>query len=281
MVSWRVRGFGLRGPASRVTIATPPMTPRRLIVNWRHEPTRGIMPVAELITTRPPAEPCYEFGYVEGVRRAIALGFEPFLAFPHLHRRYRDAQLFPFFRNRTMPSTRPDYVNHVEALGLSVQTADVVDLLGRSEGRRLTDRLETVLAAERDPRTGRYVTRCLLRGIKHVPGAEVVIDRMWAGSELSATLEPDNVRNPRARQLRFEGTLIGYVADYLLPDLDALEAAGSVPRFVVERINPPPCSSRHRVLLRVDAAWPVGFEPFGDPAFAPYRSDASSLPMVG
>jgi hypothetical protein len=257
------------------------MTLRRLIVNWRHEQSHAIMPVAELVSTRPPDEPRYEFGYLEGVRRAIALGFEPFLAFPHLHRRYSGSQLFPFFRSRVMPSTRPDYVSHVEALGLSVQSADVVDLLGRSEGRRLTDRLETVLAATRDPRTSRYVTRFLLRGVRHVPGSEAAIEALWAGSELEATPEPDNPRNPKARQLRREGTVVGYVADYLLPDLDALDAAGAEPRFVVERINPPPHATRHRMLVRVDAAWPLGFEPFGDPAFAPYRLDASSLPLVG
>jgi hypothetical protein len=254
------------------------MTPRRLIVNWRHEPSYGIMPVAELISSRPPDEARYEFGYLEGVRRALELGFEPFVAFPHLHRRYTGSQLFPFFRSRVMPSTRPDYVSHVEALGLSVQTANVVDLLGRSEGRHLTDRLETVLAAEQDPRTGRYVTRFLLRSVRHVPGAESVIDGLWAGSELQATPEPTNVRNPRARQLRFEGKVVGYVADYLLADLDALDAAGAGVKIVVERINPPPQSSRHRVLLRVDAEWPAGFEPFSDPAFMAYRSDASSLP---
>ena len=257
------------------------MTSRRLIVNWRHEPSYGLMPIAELISTRPPDEARYEFGYLEGVRRAIELGFEPFVAFPHLHRRYSGAQLFPFFRNRVMPSTRPDYVHHVESLGLSVQTNDVIDILGRSEGRQLTDRLETVLAAERDPRTGRYVTRFLLRSVRHVPGAESVIDGLWAGSELEAVLEPTNVRNPRARRLQSKGKAVGYVADYLLTDLDALEAAGADPRITVERINPPPHSSRHRVLLRVDAAWPVGFEAFGDPAFAPFRGDAAALPLVG
>lgn len=239
------------------------------------------MPVAELLSSRPPDDPHYEFGYLEGVRRALTLGFEPFLAFPHLHKRHRGPQLFPFFRDRIMPSTRPDYVDHVEALGLSVQTADVVDLLGRSEGRRLTDRLETVLAAERDPRTGRYVTRCLLRGVKHTPGGEAAIAGLWAGTELRAELEPHNERNPRARTLSHEGKVVGYVADYLLSDLDALEAAGAAPRFVVERINPPPHSSRHRVLLRVDSAWPEGFEAFGGPVFAPYRADAADLPMVG
>ena len=56
---------------------------------------------------------------------------EPFVAFPHLHRRYAGAQLFPFFRNRVMPSTRPDYVHHVESLGLSVQTNDVIEFHAR------------------------------------------------------------------------------------------------------------------------------------------------------
>jgi hypothetical protein len=122
-----------------------PMQPRRLIVNWRHVPSYAIMPVAELVSTRPPDEPRYEFGYLEGVRRALELVFVPFVAFPHLDRRYTGPQLFPFFRNRAMPSTRPDYVHHVESLGLSPQTTDVIDLLGRSEGRHLSDRLETVL----------------------------------------------------------------------------------------------------------------------------------------
>lgn len=257
------------------------MTSRRLIVNWRHEPSYALMPVAELITTRPPDEARYEFGYLEGVRRALELGFEPFVAFPHLHRRYTRSELFPFFRNRVMPSTRPDYVHHVESLGLSVQATDVIDLLARSEGRHLSDRLETVLAAERDPRTGRYVTRFLLRSVRHVPGAESVIESLWAGSELQSVAEPTNVRNPRARQLRFRDKPVGYVADYLLGDLDALDAAGAGVRIMVERINPAPHSSRYRVLLRVEAEWPVGFEPFGDPAFAPYRGDAAALPLVG
>lgn len=257
------------------------MTPRRIILNWRHEASRGIMPVAELLAARSSAEARYEFGYIEGVRRALALGFQPFLAFPHLHRRYTGPQLFPFFRNRVLPSTRPDYVDYVEALGLSVESVDVVDLLGRSEGRRRTDRIETVLVAERDPETGGYVTRFLLRGIRHVDDAEAVIARLRSGSELEAVVESNNERNPRARQLRFEGETIGYVADYLLADLDALEAAAASPRFIVERVNPPPHPAHHRVLVRVEAAWPMEFEPFADPVFRAYRNDASPLPMVG
>lgn len=257
------------------------MTSRRLILNWRHEPSGAIMPVAELLSARPPEEPRFEFGYIEGVRRALAVGFQPFLAFPHLHRRYTGSQLFPFFRNRVLPTTRPDYVDYVEALGLRVETADVIDLLGRSEGRRRTDRIETVLVPDRDQQTGRYVTCFLLRGVRHVVDAETVIARMCIGSELQAVLERENPRNPRARQLRFDGDIIGYVADYLLADLDALDAAGAMPRFLVERLNPLPHPAHHRVLVRVEAAWPTGFVPFGDPVFRAYQGDASALPMVG
>lgn len=138
---YRIHSVSRGARAERV-----PMTSRRLILNWRHEPSGAIMPVAELLSARPPEEPRFEFGYIEGVRRALAVGFQPFLAFPHLHRRYTGSQLFPFFRNRVLPTTHP---------------------------------------------------------------------------------------------------------------------------------------AHHRVLVRVEAAWPTGFVPFGDPVFRAYQGDASALPMVG
>lgn len=245
------------------------------------------MPVAELVSVSVPDEPRYEFGYIEGVRQALEQGFQPFLAFPSLDRRYAGSALFPFFRNRVLSKTRPDYAAYVEALGLSVQTANEIDLLGRSEGRRQTDRIETVLAAERDPDSGRYVTMFLARGIRHgvgeEGGREAVAARLEQGCELHATLEPTNEHNPRARQLRFDGEVLGYVAEYLLGDLDVLDAAAANPRFTVERVNPPPHPVHHRVLVRLEAQWPAGFEPFDDPMFRPYRGDdgASPLSLVG
>lgn len=253
------------------------MTARRLIINWRHEDTRGILPVAELVAMEAPEPPGYEFGYIEGVRRALELGFQPFLAFPDLERRYSGTELFPFFRNRILSSSRPDYADYVEALGLSVQTATELELLGRSEGRRHTDRVETVLAGERDRATDRYVARFLLRGVRHVPGAETVIERIRADDALESVVEADNAYNSRARKLCFQDHPIGYFADYLLPDLDALEAASASPTFTVERINPRPHPVHHRILVRLEADWPEGFEPLDAPAFRPYRgNDAAS-----
>jgi len=110
----------------------------------------------------------------------------------------------------------------------------------------------------------------LARGIRYVEDAESVISRLQVGSELAVTVETTNEYNPRARQLRFEGKALGYVADYLLADLDALEAARAAPRFTVARINPPPYPPHNRMLVRLEAEWPTGFEPFDDPKFRPY-----------
>ncbi|MEX1361902.1 MAG: hypothetical protein AB1Z98_02185 [Nannocystaceae bacterium] len=258
------------------------MTSRRLIINWRDPHSRRILPVAELVASGEPASPGYEFGYVEGVRRALELGFQPFLAFPRLDRRYSGTELFPFFRNRILSSTRPDYTDYVEALGLEVQTATEVELLGRSEGRRRTDRVETVLAGERDPATGRYVVRFPVRGVRHVPGAEAVIAGLRPEQTLASAIEATNPYNRGARRLYRGDEPIGYVADYLLDDLDALEAAASRPTFTVERINPPPHPVHHRVLVRLEADWPEGFESLDAPSFRPYReSDEPSLRSLG
>jgi len=245
---------------------------RRLIVNWQDEISRAFMPVAELLETSGGGDgELFEFGYLEGVRDAMQKGFQAFLAFPDLDRRYASATLFPFFRNRVLPTTRPDYLDYVTALGLSAKTANEVELLGRSEGRRQTDRIETVLAAQRDPVSGGYVTHFLARGVRHVPGAEEAILGLDVGEILTAKLDPTNPVNARARLLDAAGASIGFVPDYLLADVERLERGATPPTFTVERINPVPQPAHHRVLVRLEAPWPEGFEPFQAAPFQRYR----------
>ncbi len=249
------------------------MSPRKLIVNWQDDATRSILPVAELIEVNETDVDRFEFGYLEGVRSAMEKGFQPFLAFPDLDRRYASAKLFPFFQNRVLPTTRPDYLDYVAALGLSPETANVVELLGRSEGRRQTDRIETVLAAQREPTTGGYITRFLARGVRHLDGAETAILGLEAGAILTATVDSANPVNPRARLLRVGEQSVGFVPDYLLADMEVLDRGETGPTFTVERINPAPHPTHHRLLVRLDAPWPEGFEPFQAPLFQRYRPE--------
>ena len=56
--------------------------------------------------------------------------------------------------------------------------------------------------------------------------------------------------------------------------MDALDGGEAGQTLTVERINPPPHPARHRVLVRLDAQWPQGFEPFNAERFQPYRADS-------
>jgi hypothetical protein len=251
------------------------MAPRRLIVNWQDEASRSILPVGELIERSADAggATSFEFGYLEGVRGALKKGFQPFASFPELARRYESSSLFPFFQNRVLPTTRPDYPSYVEALGLRGKSVSVVELLGRSEGRRQTDCVETVLAARPNPETGGYLTHFLVRAVRHIPGAEDAAAKLRVGDVLSIRIDHTNPVNARARLLSDRGADVGFVPDYLLEDMEALDRQALAATFTVERVNPSPHPPQHRLLVRVDAPWPLGFEPFRDGPFAPYRLD--------
>ncbi len=119
--------------------------------------------------------------------------------------------------------------------------------------------------------TGGYVTRFLVRGVRHLAGAEDVILRLHVGDVLAVTLDSENPVNPRARHLRVGEEAIGFVPNYLLADLEALEGGKTSPTFTVERINPAPHPAHHRLLVRLDAPWPAGFEPFRAPPFQRYH----------
>jgi hypothetical protein len=240
---------------------------RRLIVTWKHDSSRPIIPVAELLVSADGRR--YEFGYLKGVSEAEGHGFQPFVAFPRFDTRYESSDLFPFFTNRVLPTTRPDYLESLSAVGLDASEANVAEVLGRTNGRRATDRIETILEPVRDS-AGRYVTHFLVRGVRYAVDSEKAIASLEAGTRLLAVVDGFNEYNPRARKLVTEsGGAIGYVPDYLVADLDSLESAGAAPSVIVERVNPPPTPQHFRVLCRVESVWPRGFVPFDDPRFAP------------
>src|SRR4051812_45773704 len=117
-----------------------PLAPRRVVVMWQASNAEEL-PVGELLAHSDDGPSKFEFAYIEGVERVIGLGFQPFPAFPRVDCRYVSGSLFPFFRNRVMSANRPDYAAYVAALGLPPGTADPIDLLFRSGGRRQTDRI--------------------------------------------------------------------------------------------------------------------------------------------
>jgi hypothetical protein len=242
---------------------------RALFVTWLDPDRRSIMPVARLVHHGGREGDLYEFRYIRGALEATERGFQPFIAFPELDRVYRSRSLFPFFANRVMPTTRPDYMEYVEVLGLDPTEADSIAILGRSGGRRETDRIEVVPTPTRDE-TGAYTTYFLLRGVRYIPGAEERIARLSSGERLFWMLDAQNESNPGAVALRSaDKCLLGYIPDYLVTDA-ATFIAREVPMNVyTERVNRPPAPLHHRVLCRLEARWPDDFVPFQDERFQP------------
>jgi hypothetical protein len=246
---------------------------RRLIVMWKNDSSRLIIPVAEFRVAG--NEQRFEFAYLEGVREAVSHGFQPFVAFPQLGARYESRKLFPFFANRVLPTTRPDYLESLEALGLDPSQASVADVLGRTNGLRATDRIETVLVPVPDP-NGRYVTHFFVRGVRYLQGSERAIALLQRGERLQLSVDDLNPRNARARKLSVRGVTIGHLPDYLIADIEALDDAGASPAVFVDRVNLPPHPVHYRVLCRVESEWPRSFVPFCDPRHAPYTAPAAA-----
>jgi hypothetical protein len=248
---------------------------RALLVLWHHQTSRQFVPVARLTISSDAGHQLFELSYVRGYERARDLGFVPFVAFPRTDRAYRSDTLFPFFRNRVLQRSRPDYTEHVRALGL-VAPFDTVDVLSRNDGRRETDHVEVVPAPRFDPVTDAYNVHFWVRGIRHVAGAEDAIGGLAPGDLLICVADPQDQVNPKALLLCTRtGRSVGYLPDYLAFDVHSLiEQRPADVTIRVERVNSPPIPPQRRVLCRVDARCPPGFKPLDADEFQPLERAA-------
>jgi hypothetical protein len=235
-----------------------------MYVAWRR-PDRLIVPIGRLSERVDANEREYRFGYLK--RAETEVDFRPLPGLPDLHRSYTSPTLFPVFANRVMLSNRPDYSEFIEQLNLD-DDAQPFEILQRSEGTRATDRIEVFPTPIPLP-TGDLTTTFFARAIRHVEGASEAVESLEVGDELRLVAEPDNRVNPFAVILNTRtGACVGYAPDYLLAmihDLD--EANGEPPIVTVEHINPPSTPPHLRMLCRLTATWPLGFEPFSGPGF--------------
>lgn len=113
---------------------TVPNLAEALFVAWQNPGTRRFHAVGRLAYLPVDSGGLYEFAYIRGTCAVDEAGFRPFLAFPDLHRVYRSNALFPFFANRLMPRSRPEYAEFLSWLDLDPETATPIQILGRMRG---------------------------------------------------------------------------------------------------------------------------------------------------
>ena len=238
---------------------------RRLYATWRN-PEGLIRPVGVLTRRSTGDGESYHFVYLKAVEQFE--GFKCLPGLPDLHHAYESEFLFPVFRNRLMPRRRPDYEDFVQRLALDVET-DPFEVLIRSEGWRATDRIEVFAHPERtedDTLTALF----FVRGIRHRDCAVEAVDEVQVGDILELVDEPDNPVNPRAILVSTRtGRMVGWVPECLLETVHELHELTTAVQVTAEHVNPDTSPPHMRLLCRLQAPWPDGYEPLDGPEYRP------------
>lgn len=257
---------------------------RALFVAWQDPRSQRFFPVARLAQiTGENCDDCFEFVYIRAALEAQQQGFLPFLSFPDLFGLYRSRELFPLFANRLLSSSRPDFTEYLEQLGLPPSQRSPLLILSRSGGRRTTDTLELFPLPVFEPGYG-YRTWFWAHGLRHLPPTSLdQINALTPDTRLYIAPEPNNPVNPQAIALHTDdGIPVGYMPSYLLDDAQELHQRCDICEVFVDRVNTPSAPLPQRLLCRLESCWPWGFTPYSTSRYQPLPEEAavvvSSLP---
>ena len=254
---------------------------RTLFVGWQDQSERRWYVVARLVkSTAVNGEHEYRFEYIRGAEEAASKGFQPFVAFPKLEEVVRSRALLPFFRNRVMPSSRPDYLSYLAQLGLEAP-AEELAILARSGGQRTTERDEIeVFAPPLKREDGTYETHFFVRGIRHLGATNVDVAGLRERERLLCMLDLQNEFNRDAVILRTDRRerpiLLGYVPDYLCHDVATLLKGDHVIRATVAKVNDSGVPVQHRILCRLELEPPSDYPFLSGPRFQPLLKQSVS-----
>lgn len=221
----------------------------------------------------------YRFVYTKGAKTVP--GFEPFTGMPNLEEVYESDELLPLFANRLLAKSRPEYEAYLMWGGFDPNNPpDPLAILKVTEGRRETDLLE-IFACPMPDANGCYIGKFFLHGVQRVgPESRARIERLMPDEELRLVEEPENPHDQRAVRIYTQDSChVGYVPRYLAYDVRQL-SGGCGAEFVklyVERVNPK-APFQQRLLCRVHACWPDGFQPCNGEEFQPIVADLTPVP---
>jgi hypothetical protein len=231
-----------------------------IFVAWQQPDSREWIPVARLDRDRGK----YRFSYTQGAFRAR--GFQPFGRMDQLFGVYESDTLFPFFANRLISKSRPEFKDYPRWLGLSDLSNDSMVILALTGGIRGTDDLELfpppTLTAK-----GEYRLQFFTRGLRHLPRDFVgMIDLLQPGARLFLMNDSQNRTDQFALALRSDDPVffVGYCPKYYARDLTVLmQSADSELEVRVKSVNADAPLSM-RLLCSVTAKLPDQFGLFGN-----------------
>ncbi len=237
---------------------------KALFVAWRSDDDAGWGPVGRLDFDGK----LYRFCYVRGARTLSQ--FRPFPGMNDLEQVYESEELFPLFANRLLSKARREYDDFLRWGGFDpTNPPDPIAILGVTEGIRQTDAIEVFPCPVPDANAC-YLNKFFLHGIRWM-GAEAIVRIGELQPEEALVVEPDaeNLADPSAVGVHTQdGVKIGYIPRYFAHDVCKLLSGcdGDFIELFVERVNGE-APLQNRVLCRIRACWPEGFEPCSGDAF--------------
>lgn len=229
---------------------------KRLYVASQNELSREWVPVAELRQL----SDGYELRYTRGAQRLP--GFSGISRMQGLDKVYYSKTLFPFFSNRLIPKSRPEYASFMRWLGLDSMPSSPMEMLALTGGVRATDGYELVAP----PRTsgGKLELDFFPRGLRYLPPPALVLAlETPEGEEVVLMKDVQNKQDAGAIAIRSENPyalLLGYVPRYYCLGLNRLLDSPDV-RLTgrLHRVSPD-APLDMKVLIRLSATIPDGFE---------------------
>lgn len=244
---------------------TDPSAGRRLAVAWQHPETRRITAVG-LLTC---GDSSYNFSYLRSA--AAVEGFQPFLGFPDLDRRYEANALFPLFAQRVMRASRPDFSRYRQALRLEADASDW-SILGRSQGQREGDGIRVFPEPYVDAAGGTTST-FFVSGLRHRmrqdPRVSGALDALTPGDRLKLIDEPTNVDDARALLVaEGSGLTLAWVPSVLLSYVHAVRSIAE-PSLTVIGTNGLDVPPAYRLLVHLRGTVAEGYQSFDGPEWTP------------
>ncbi|MEB3827644.1 HIRAN domain-containing protein [Phormidium sp. CCY1219] len=240
---------------------------KKLFVAWQDPVSRAWFAIAQLTYS----DNRYQFTYIRGVKEACnRANFPGLWSFPNLEKVYESPELFPFFSNRVLRRSRPDYPDYIRWLNLPEGSDHPMAMLSRSGGTKLTDNFALFPYPEADDR-GRYHLYFCAHGLRYMPSAtNHRILQLQVGERLLMMHDAHNEYDRLALMLRTEDFhLVGYCPRYLLDEIfNLLRQTPQAVTVTVERVNPPPAPLQMRLLCHLTVDWNE-FEPFSSPMYQP------------
>lgn len=222
---------------------------REYRVIWQDQATRSLVHVGWLEFTGDE----FVFSYTDDAKTNP--NFSPFPPFPQLDRTYRSVDLFPFFSVRLINTADPTFDAIIDALGLTREEATPAELLARAPSESPHDTIQ-VIPEPVEKADGTLVRTFLVSGVRHADELSrghlsQRLETLEPGTELDLLPEPNNPMNPLALQLSADGTVVGWVPDYLLDEVHTYLESERRPSFEVERANGREAPWHVRVLCRM------------------------------